>query len=228
MKEWLHAPLERAARKRESRVLRPVTRFLESRGVTPNMLTVGGLILQAIAALFVAKGGVVAGGGILLVAGLSDIMDGELARQTGQATPFGAFLDSMFDQYGDAMVFLGMLLWYMSKGSQTEVLLVFLALFGSMLNSHARSRGGMLGVDCKAGLMTRAERIPIMIAGLIFNQMTVVLWLLIVLNNFSAIQRIIYVRRELVHREVSKNSSDNHISEKLTDFHEDVTLSQRD
>ncbi len=211
-REWLNAPVGNWARKREGKVLMPLARSMKQLRVTPNMLTVGGLALQGVVALLLANGHTALGGWVLLVAGLFDILDGALARLMGQETRLGAFLDSMFDQCGDVIVFLGLLWPYLNAGVRVEVVLVFVALFGSMLNSHARSRAGMLGIECRAGLMTRGERYPIMITGLIFHQATLMLWLLVVLNNFSAVQRIVYVWRTVTRDDAEKKQSENQMT----------------
>jgi len=136
------------------------------------------------------------GGIFLLLGGLLDGIDGELARVTNHATKFGAFLDSICDHSGDFALSLGLLWLYLNKRASTEIVLIFVALFGSMLGSLVRSRAGMVGVETKdVGLVTRFERILLLLIGLFTHWITVALWILAVLNNLAAFQRIIYVLR---------------------------------
>lgn len=199
-KDFLTSPLERLSRKYDSRILLPITQLLSKLGISPIALTVAGLIVQLVVAFLLAKGYMLAGGLMYSFGGIIDMLDGELARLKKQETALGSFLDSMFDQYGDFLIFLGLLWFYLNIESKGEIILIFLALFGAMLNSHARSRGGMLGVEGKSGLMTRAERFPIMVICLVLNQIHLMLWILVLLNHFSAIQRIAFVVRNLSKR----------------------------
>jgi CDP-diacylglycerol--glycerol-3-phosphate 3-phosphatidyltransferase len=116
-----------------------------------------------------------------------------LARLSNHETHFGAFLDSIFDHCGDFAVYLGLLWLYLNNNSRTEVILIFLALFGSILGSQVRSRAGMMGIDTKTtGLFTRFERIFVLTIGLVTDKVIFALWVLAVMNNFSSLQRIVY------------------------------------
>src|SRR5207253_10193985 len=109
-----------------------------------------------------------------------------------RTTKLGAFLDSVCDHSGDFALSLGLLWLYLSNRASTEVVLIFVALFGSMLGSHARSRAGMAGIETKeVGLVTRFERILILSVGLFTPWTTIALWILAVLNPIAALQRII-------------------------------------
>lgn len=195
MKQWLNAPLGRFVRERENGLLAPLVSRLNYLGITPTALTIAGLIAQVVVGWLLANGYITLGAVFLLGAGLLDILDGALARLTDQTTRLGAFLDSTFDQLGDMAVFLGLLWFTLAQAQQLDVLLIFLSLFGSMVNSHIRARAGMEGLDCNTGLMTRGERYPIMVVALLLHQVTAMLWLLSFLNNFSALLRLVYVWR---------------------------------
>src|SRR5207245_1580966 len=161
------------------------------------MLTVTSLILIIISGLFLSQNHMIVGGIFLLLGGLLDGIDGELARATNRTTNFGAFLDSICDHTGDFALGLGLLWLYLSRGAATEVVLIFIALFGSMLGSQGRSRATMVGIATKeVGLVTRFERILILIIGVFTDQVTIALWILAVLNSIAALQRIIFVLRK--------------------------------
>jgi phosphatidylglycerophosphate synthase len=163
-------------------------------GVTPNMLTICSLICVVGAGVVVARGHLLAAGGLLLAGGFVDGIDGELARQTGMMTPFGGFLDSICDHCGDFAFSLGLLRLYLSARAETEVILVVVALFGSMLGSQVRSRAGMVGIETRdIGLVTRFERILLWTIGLFTAHLPIALWALAVLNNGAALQRVAHV-----------------------------------
>jgi len=131
---------------------------------------------------------------LLLLAGLCDSLDGALARQTSRVSPFGGFVDSISDHYGDFAIYLG-LVWYgMQVADNAIVLLTVVAMFGSLVGSQIRSRAAMLGFDTKdVGLFTRAERVIVLTIGLCTGWTTVALALLALGNNASALQRLGYI-----------------------------------
>jgi CDP-diacylglycerol--glycerol-3-phosphate 3-phosphatidyltransferase len=178
----------------DSRLLQPLLSMLAKVGVTPNMLTICSLICVVGAGVVVARGHLLAAGGLLLAGGIADGMDGELARRTGRMTPFGGFLDSICDHCGDFAFSLGLLRLYLSARAETEVMLVVVALFGSMLGSQVRSRAGMLGIETRdVALITRFERILLWTIGLFTAHLPLALWALAVLNNGVALQRMAHV-----------------------------------
>src|SRR5262245_43278923 len=127
--------VSRWVRRWDSRLLRPLLGVLASVGVTPNMLTVGSLVCLVAAGVAVAQGHLLSAGVLLSVGGAADSIDGQLARQTGRTTPFGGFLDSICDHCGDYAFSLGLIWFYLSAHATTEIILVVVALFGSMLGS---------------------------------------------------------------------------------------------
>lgn len=177
-----------------SHILRPFLLLLARSGITPNLLTLISLVSMVGSGFLLARGNWIPGGAVLLFGALLDGIDGELARVLNQETPLGGFIDSISDHCGDLAVSLGLVWAYLTENRHGEVILVFLALFGSMLGSQVRSRAGMVGIDTKAvGLLTRFERITILLLGILAGQITAALWVLAVLNNFSTLQRIIHI-----------------------------------
>ncbi|MFL5705650.1 MAG: CDP-alcohol phosphatidyltransferase family protein [Ktedonobacteraceae bacterium] len=188
--------LSRWVRTWYSRLLQPFLLLLASFGVTPTMLTISSLLLILVSGFVLSQNHLITGGVFLLLGGLLDGIDGELARVTNRTTKLGAFLDSICDHSGDFALSLGLLWLYLDNRASTEVVLIFVALFGSMLGSLVRSRAGMEGIETKdVGLVTRFERILILLIGLFTHWITVALWVLAVLNNLAVLQRVIYVVR---------------------------------
>jgi CDP-diacylglycerol---glycerol-3-phosphate 3-phosphatidyltransferase len=176
---------------------RPLLLLLAHFGITPPVLTITSLLLILISGFALSQNQLIIGGVFLLLGGSLDAIDGELARVTKQTTKFGAFLDSICDHSGDFVLSLGLFWLYLSHGGSTEVVLIFVALFGSMLGSQVRSRAAMLGIETKeVGLLTRFERILILTIGIFTQQITIALLILAVLNPITALQRVIYVLRE--------------------------------
>jgi len=173
----------------------PVARALLALRLRPNHLTVLGLGVSVLAALSFARGRSLWGAVLLILAGLFDFFDGSLARLSGQVTPFGAFLDSVIDRYSDLVVLAGILVLFAGSRRPTEVVLALLALIGTVMVSYTKARAQAIGVACEIGLMERPERLIVLIAGGLFDLMTPALWILAVLVNVTAIQRILYTRR---------------------------------
>ena len=175
--------------------------LLQKIGVTPNGLTVIGFLLTIAAALFLAAGSFLIGGLILLIAALFDMLDGSLARATGQSTKFGAFFDSSIDRYSESVILVALIYYYSAASSRPlEPVLLAITLVGSLMVSYTRARAEALGVECKVGLLQRPERVILLIVGLLAGSiwpiiMTIILSLLAILTNVTALQRIYEVHR---------------------------------
>ena len=168
------------------------------RGVTPNALTLTGLAVTVVAAVMIGLGWLIPGGLVLLFAGLFDILDGAVARVTNRVHPYGAFLDSTSDRYAEVVTYAALLYHFISRsGGELPAMLVIVALGGSLLVSYVRARAQSLGFTCDGGLLARPERVVITVAGLVVPLLLVpALWVLAVLTNLTALQRIRLVWRE--------------------------------
>lgn len=168
-------------------------------GVTPNAITVIGLLLNLLVALVIASGSLVAGGVLVLFANLFDMLDGAVARVSGKGSKFGAFFDSTLDRYAEAVVYLGVGAWLYSQGDGTTLLAAYLGIIGSLMVSYTRARAEGLGVIGEVGLLPRPERILLLAIGLLFHGLLLapVLWLLALLANLTALQRMLYVEKQL-------------------------------
>ena len=161
--------------------------------LTPNVLTLAGFIFAVATAWVLGTGHFFLGGFLVLLSGAFDILDGALARATGHVTKFGGLFDSTLDRFSEAAIFFGLLAFYVDAGSFEESLLVCAALIGSMMTSYVRARAEGLGLKCEVGIFTRPERVILLAIGLIANQMLVILWIMAVLSNAIAVQRVVHV-----------------------------------
>jgi len=175
------------------RITNPVIGILGKSGIKPDALTFTGLAVNIGAAYVIATGHFPLGGILILVAGLFDLLDGALARFAKKTTKFGAILDSTVDRISEAAIFCGLLVWYMP--GRSEILLIFAVLIGSFLVSYIRARAEGLGLECKGGLFTRAERVIVLAVGLLVNQVVIALWILVVFVYITVVQRLVYLRR---------------------------------
>ena len=181
----------------------PVTAIilrLQGTGITPNNLTSLGFFLTVISAALLLVGQLHWGGLVLIIAALFDMLDGSLARQTNQVSSFGAFWDSTLDRYSESLTLLALVIYYVNVMRSTqaqsggiEIILLAVALIGSFMVSYTRARAEALKFECKVGVLQRPERVILLIVGLLFGWMQPVLWILAVLTNVTAVQRMIEV-----------------------------------
>jgi CDP-diacylglycerol---glycerol-3-phosphate 3-phosphatidyltransferase len=176
--------------------LNPIAGFFNRLGIRPNTVTLIGLMGTIGCAVLIAFGQMTWAGILLLVMGPVDAMDGALARLRNEATDWGAFVDAVTDRYSELFLFLGFLIYYMLQANATGVLLSYLAAAGSVLVSYVKARADASKLDANVGLLTRVERYIVLIPGLIFNLPLPVLIIIATLANFTALQRILRVRRD--------------------------------
>jgi CDP-diacylglycerol--glycerol-3-phosphate 3-phosphatidyltransferase len=179
-------------------IARRVASIFVKTGITPNMLTIFGFVLNAIVAYLIATNHLVAGGLMMLFAGLFDMLDGALAKITNKVSQFGAFLDSVVDRYSEAVILFGLLLYYYNQPNNaglTQIILTYAILVGSMMISYNRARAGALDIANEVGIMARPERIVLLAIGLVFSTVLLdpILWILAIGTQITAIQRVIYV-----------------------------------
>lgn len=159
-------------------------------GISANAITLLSLAGSVIASVFIARGNLLAGGIILACTGPLDAIDGAVARAGGKITSFGAFFDSVSDRYSELMIFGGLAWFFLNRLDKMGMILTFLAAAGSVLVSYTRARAQGVGIDVKAGFMTRVERYVVLVPGIIFRIPKVSLWIIAILANLTAIQRI--------------------------------------
>src|SRR3954471_23261955 len=186
--------------------VQPLAIALARAGIQANWLTYLGFALNVVVAIMIAQGWLGIGGAAFLIVNALDFLDGAVARAAGTAGAFGAFLDSVLDRYSEAVVFVGLIVWYSRQDDTLAVLVSALALAGSFMVSYCRSRAEGLGLDCEVGLLQRPERIVVMGIGLMLAEYTypivlvAVLVALAVLTNVTALQRMRHVARLFAER----------------------------
>jgi CDP-diacylglycerol---glycerol-3-phosphate 3-phosphatidyltransferase len=165
--------------------------------VNPNILTFTGVVISFWAAWNFGYGEFWRGALIIILAGLFDMLDGEVARHTQSVTRFGAFYDSVIDRYSDIILLQGLMVYYAREQRLGYVVLVGVVFMGAVMTSYTRARAESLIPTCKVGFMERPERIVLLIIGGLTNRMEAVLWILAVLGNWTVINRIYYTWKEL-------------------------------
>ena len=170
--------------------------WLAGLGLTANMLTVFGVILNALVAIVIGFDHPRIGGGLLLVASAFDMLDGAVARATGSTSKFGGFLDSTLDRYSEALVFGGVLVYMLNTDdARTGAILVFASTIGALLISYARARAEAAGYKASVGLLARPERVILLAIFLMIGQPMIALWILAVATHVTALTRIAHVWR---------------------------------
>lgn len=183
------------ARNWGARILLPIARLLAGLGLTPNAVTVMGLALTVGVAAILASGRLQLAG-LLLIATLAfDAVDGTLARLTGQTTRFGAFLDSTLDRWAEIALYSALVWHYLRVDNDLGVMLAVAALAASLMVSYTRARAEGIGVACKEGILTRFERMLILIVGLVFGLAVWSLGIIAILAAITAVQRIFVTYR---------------------------------
>jgi CDP-diacylglycerol--glycerol-3-phosphate 3-phosphatidyltransferase len=189
-------------RKSTYHITEPLVPLLVKRHITPTALTWIGFVVSLGASALIATGHLFPAGFVVLVSGFFDMLDGALARHTNQATHFGAVLDSTLDRVSEAVMLLAILVFYLTFGGQPTIgiLVTGLALAGSPLVSYVRARAEVIGLECKKGLFTRAERVIVLAVGLLashLNYALVTALAIIALFSFiTAGQRLHYVLKQ--------------------------------
>lgn len=173
---------------------RPLIPIVKRIRLNPNVLTVAGFVITAVAALVIPHNMKLAGL-LILIGGLFDMLDGIAARINNKATKFGAFLDSLLDRYSDAFLFLS-IAWYLAaKGNHTGAFISLGTLVGAFLISYARARAEGLGELCHTGIMERPERIILLVFATITGWLVPVLWIMLILTHITVAQRVCHVWR---------------------------------
>ena len=176
--------------------LDPAAGFFNRIGLTPNTMTLLGLAGNFIAAFFVAQGRMTTGGLLMLLTTPLDALDGAMARLRGNASEWGAFVDSVTDRYSELAVLGGLLYYFSSTGDWVSSVVTFTAAAGTVLVSYVKARAEAVGFNAKVGFLTRVERFIVLAPLLVFNQPVWAVWFIAIFANFTALQRIYYVRAQ--------------------------------
>jgi len=185
------------------RGMKPVGGFVGRSGITPNQVTILGVVVQGVVSYLIVIDRLVAAGFVLIAAALLDTVDGAIAKARGLVTKFGAFLDSTLDRLSDALVFLPIAWLYLADPTperadqQWVAALALVTLVLSILVSYAKARAEGLGFDCNVGLIERAERLIIMIVALVFNALLPAALVVLALASLvTLVQRVAHVYKQ--------------------------------
>ncbi len=173
-----------------------IVRWLALSRIHPNVLTFLGLVINIVAAYLFAAGSFRWAGAVVIGAGLFDMVDGRVARETNRVTRFGGFFDSVLDRYSDLALLMGLLVYYASIDRFFYVVLTAIVMTGSVMVSYTRARAENTIPKCKVGFLERPERVVLLIIGALFDRMAPVLWVIAVLSNLTVIHRMIYTWQE--------------------------------
>lgn len=179
-----------------NRVITLIVRGLALSRIHPDALTFIGLVINAIAAVLLASGRFFSAGLVIISAGLFDMVDGRVARETHKVTAFGGYFDSVVDRYSDLVLLMGLLVYYASINRFFYIVLTAVVMTGSVMVSYTRARAESIIPKCKAGFMERPERIVLLIIGALSNRMAPVLWVIAVFANITVIHRMIHTWQE--------------------------------
>ena len=175
-----------------NKVIRLIVRGLALSRIHPNVLTFLGLVINIGAAFLLAVGQQRWAGVVIIGAGLFDMVDGRVARETNRVTRFGGFFDSVLDRYSDLALLIGLLVWYGSINRPLYVVLTALVMAASVMISYTRARAENSIPTCKVGFMERPERVVLLIIGALADRMAPVLWVIAVLGNLTVVHRMVY------------------------------------
>jgi len=214
--------------------LDPIINFLVKTGLTPNSITIIGFVITIGASALLIYGAECGERGdpkyitwfgiILLLAGVFDMLDGQLARKTNNSTVFGALFDSVIDRYSEMIMFFGITYYLVSNHYFLSGIFAFIAMIGSIMVSYVRARAEGLGLECKIGMMQRPERIlTIGITAILYGLVssitgkfkfemdnlpfplfenisifTIPIFIMAILTNYTAYQRIAYCKKQLI------------------------------
>jgi CDP-diacylglycerol--glycerol-3-phosphate 3-phosphatidyltransferase len=183
-------------------LLDPVARFFNRIGLHPNTITLFGLAGTVGVAVLIAYNHMTWAGVLLLVMGPVDALDGAMARLRGEATAYGAFVDSVSDRYSELFLFCGFLLYFLRGSNPLGIAFSYLAAAGSVLVSYTKARAEALNLDANVGLLTRVERLLVVIPGLLLNLPLLIVVIIAIFANFTALQRILQVRRDAMRKRI--------------------------
>lgn len=175
----------------------PLGAFFNNLGIRPNTMTILGVIGTTLGAFMISQGNMLWGGLFILISVPFDALDGTMARIRGEANEWGAFVDSVADRYSELITYAGLLYFYLyTNPNNIASILVFISAAGSVLVSYVKARAESLDLYAKGGLLTRVERYIVLAPALVFNQPLIALWILAILTNVTAFQRIYIVRKD--------------------------------
>lgn len=177
-------------------ILDPIAAFFNRLGLMPNTMTIIGLVGNTLGAYLISRGQMTIGGLLILAMGPVDALDGTMARLRGESSEFGAFVDSVTDRYSELVIFGALIYYFIAGGDWLGAVVAYVAAGGAVLVSYVRARASSLGYDTKVGILTRLERYLVLAPTLVLNVPLIGLWIIAILANLTALQRIWDIRRQ--------------------------------
>jgi CDP-diacylglycerol--glycerol-3-phosphate 3-phosphatidyltransferase len=191
---------KKAIKMRARGILDPIVGALAAAGIPPLLVTLVGLVLSVYGAVVVAEGSLALGAVFLIASGLCDVLDGDLARRRNMVTRFGAFIDSSLDRIAEFAYFTGIIVYTVNRPGEIDnfsVVVVMIALTGSVLTSYTRARAEGVGFECTVGVLERPERIALLVLGLLlgYRILIAIVTVIAIASTFTFLQRIFHVHR---------------------------------
>ena len=187
------------------RVAEPIGRVVGGAGITPNMVSMAGFLGNVLAAYLVTREALLAAGIAYLIFSALDLVDGAVARATGQASAFGSVFDAVLDRAGEMVLLAGCAWYFAERGEEVQAGATYAAAFGSVAVSYMRARAEVVGLSGRDGLFRRQERVAVIGLGLCLNGLAVAIWAVAILANITALQRFWAILRALHERDQEAN-----------------------
>lgn len=181
-----------------------IVRGLALARIHPNVLTFIGLLINIWAAILLGQGNFRVAGYVIIGAGIFDMVDGRVARETNQVTRFGGFFDSVLDRYSDLALLMGLLVYYGNINRPLYVVLTAIVMTASVMISYTRARAENEIPTCKVGFLERPERVVLLIIGALFDRMAPVLWVIAVMGNLTVVHRMMFTFQQTKQLEDAK------------------------
>lgn len=178
-------------------IAEPIGRAVGSVGITPNMVSLAGFAGNLLAAWLITRDALPWAGVVYFVFSALDLVDGAVARATGKASDYGAVFDAVLDRASEVIVLAACAWYFASRGETVQCAVTYCALLGSVAVSYMRARAEVVGLSMREGIFRRQERVALLVVGLVFNGLTVVIWILAILSNLTALQRFTLIARGL-------------------------------
>ncbi len=191
------AGLQATRRRIGAQIAEPFVKALSRSPISPNVLTITGVVVTLVAAWLASEGRFLISGIVLGGASLFDLLDGALARATGKTSRFGGILDSAGDRVSEAALLAGLSFWFMQQGNSIAMCATYVALIASFLVSYLRARGEVLGIECTVGLCTRPERVIVLALGLITGFVFMAVSVVALCASVTVVQRLLHLQRKL-------------------------------
>lgn len=197
-------PIQLMPQRMPARVSHAIGRSVGGLGITPNMISLFGMFGNVLAAYLITREQLLAAGVVYLIFSALDMVDGAVARAMGLVTKFGAVFDAVLDRASEALVLVACAWYFADRGEEVQAALAYASLFGSVAVSYMRARAELNGLSMREGLFRRQERVALLGLALLFNGLTVAIWVMAVLSNFTALQRFVMITKGLKESETPR------------------------